>query len=66
MTEATMSKKQNILRTVQSLPDETTIEEAMERLLLLFKIEKGCYQADRGETVSHSEAEQRMEKWLIR
>ena len=64
MMEATMSKKQNILRTVQNLPDETTIEEAMERLLLLFKIKKGCYQADRGERVSHSEAEQRMEKWL--
>lgn len=62
--EATISKKQNILRTVQSLPDETTIEEAMECLLLLFKIEKGCYQADTGETVSHSEAEQRMKKWL--
>ena len=58
------SEKQNILRTVRSLPEDTSIEEAMERLFLLLKIEKGCNQADSGKTVSHMEAEKRMKKWL--
>lgn len=58
------SEKQNILRTVQSLPEDTSIEEAMERLFFLFKVEKGCNEADSGKTVSHIEAEKRMEKWL--
>jgi len=62
--QAIISEKQNILKTVQSLPDDTSIEEAMERLYLLFKIEKGCRQADSGKTVSHAEAEKRMKKWL--
>lgn len=61
---ATISGKQNILKTVQGLPDNTSIEEAMERLYLLFKVEKGCNQADLGKTVSHAEAEKRMKKWL--
>jgi predicted transcriptional regulator len=58
------SEKQNILRAVQSLPEDTSIEEAMERLFFLFKVEKGCNEADSGKTVSHIEAEKRMEKWL--
>ena len=58
------SEKQNILRTVQSLPEDTSIEEAMERLFFLFKVEKGCNEADSGKTVSHIEAEKRMGKWL--
>lgn len=62
--EATISEKQNILKAVQALPDNTSIEEAIERLFLLFKIEKGCNQADSGKTVSHAEAEKRMKKWL--
>jgi len=59
-----ISEKQNILKTVQGLPDNTSIEEAMERLYLLFKIEKGCHQGDSGKTVSHAEAGKRLKKWL--
>ncbi|HCE45055.1 MAG TPA: hypothetical protein DET40_16060 [Lentisphaeria bacterium] len=61
---AVTSEKRNILKAVQGLPEDTSIEEAMERLFLLFKIEKGCKQADSGKTVSHAEAEKRMEEWL--
>ena len=41
-----------------------SIEDAMERLLLLYKIEMGIQQADQGKTVSHDEAKHRMRKWL--
>ena len=60
----TTSIKNNILEAVQNLPEETTIEEAMERLLVLSKIEKGIEQADSGKTISHHKAEERMGKWL--
>ena len=40
------------------------IEDAMERLLLLYKIEKGVEQAAQGRTVSHDEAKHRLGKWL--
>ena len=56
--------KQTILNVIQQLPEQTSVEDAMERLLLLTKIDKGCGDADEGRTVSHAEAEQRLEKWL--
>lgn len=62
--EATISRKQSILHTVQTLPEDASIEEAMERLYLLLKVENGCLQADSGQTVSHSEARTRMAQWL--
>ena len=58
------SEKQNIIETMKNLPEETSIEDAMERLYLLAKLEKGIKQADNGLTISHSEAKQRMGKWL--
>ncbi len=58
------NEKQNILETVKGLPEETSIEEAMERLYLLSKIEKGCKEAEKGQVYSHFEAKQRMNKWL--
>jgi len=64
--QSIISEKQNILKTVQGLPANASIEEAMDRLYLLFKIEKGCHQADSGKTVSHAEAEKRMKKMAER
>jgi predicted transcriptional regulator len=41
---------------VENLPPDATVEEAMERLYLLAKIEHGLEQAEAGETVTHEEA----------
>lgn len=53
-----------VMEAVRSLPDDAPIEEAMERLLVLAKIEKGIKQADARETASHDEVKQRLAKWL--
>lgn len=55
------TKMENIIR---ELPEDAGIEDAMEKLFLLYKIEKGIEQADAGLTVSHEEAKQRLRKWL--
>jgi predicted transcriptional regulator len=49
---------------VQGLPEDASIEDAMERLFFLSKIEKGIQQADSGQTFSHAEVRERMAKWL--
>lgn len=59
-----MTTKEMVLQSVKQLPDNASIEDAMERLLLLAKIEKGIRQADAGKTVSHSQVKERMRKWL--
>lgn len=54
MTTGTV--KQKILQVVQGLPDTATIEDAIERLCFLAKVEEGLRQSDAGETVPHTEA----------
>jgi len=56
--------KEKIIHAVEELPSDAGIEEAMERLYLLYKIEKGIREADEGRVVSHEEARNRMKKWL--
>lgn len=51
--------KQRILDTVQSLPNDATIEDAMEKLYFLAKVERGVQQADRGEGIPHGEIKKR-------
>ena len=52
--------KKKILKVVEQLPDDATIEDAIERLYFLAKIEKGIREADAGMTVSHDEAKKRL------
>ena len=46
--------KTEIVRVIQDLPDDATVEDAMERLYFLAKIERGLEQSE-GETISHEE-----------
>ena len=57
-------EKEKTQKVIQNLPDDVHIEDAMQRLCLLHKVEKGCQQADAGQTVSHEEAKRQLKKWL--
>jgi len=59
-----MTIKEKMIKAVQALPDDASVEDAMERLLFLAKIEKGLQQADAGKTVSHEQVKEKMAKWL--
>jgi predicted transcriptional regulator len=59
-----MQAKQQMLKAIEELPDDAGIEEALDRLYLLYKIERGLRQADRGELLAQEEVRERMAKWL--
>lgn len=59
-----MGPKQRILKAIEELPDNAGIEDALDRLYLLYKVERGLRQADGGELISQEEVRQRMAKWL--
>ncbi len=59
-----MTTKEKVLQAVQTLPDDASIEDAMERLFLLAKIERGIQQADAGELIPHEKVKERMARWL--
>jgi predicted transcriptional regulator len=59
-----METKQQILKAIEELPDDARVEDALDQLYLLYKVEKGLNQADRGELISQEEVRKRMAKWL--
>jgi predicted transcriptional regulator len=59
-----MTTKEKVIDVVGDLPDDASIEDAMERLLFLAKVERGIRQADAGQTVPHAQVRERMAKWL--
>ena len=60
----TLTTKDQMLKAIQELPTDATIEDAIERLYLLYKIQRGVSDADSGQKVSPQEARQRMARWL--
>jgi len=62
--EGVLETKQQILKAIEDLPDDATVEDALERLYLLYKVDKGIKQADSGELLSQEGARQRMARWL--
>ena len=59
-----METKEHILKAIEDLPDDASVEDALDRLYLLYKIDKGIKQADNGELITQTEARERMVKWL--
>ena len=60
MSQATTKAK--IVRAVEELPEDATIEDAIERLLFLHKVEVGLKQAEEGKTVPLDEVEARLKR----
>ena len=54
------SAKEKVREVVEALPPDATIEDAIERLYFLAKVERGLAAADRGDVVSHEEAKRRL------
>ena len=52
--------KERVLDVVRDLPDDATVEDAMEPLYYLAKVEEGLRQADAGQTISHEKAKRRI------
>lgn len=56
--------KDKIVEAITELPEEASIDDAIERLIFLKKIEIGLHQADTGQTMSTDEAKKKLQKWL--
>ena len=52
--------KQKILEAIEKLPADATLEDAIERLIFLAKIERGLTELDAGQGINHAEAKRRL------
>ena len=53
------TEKQRAIDAIKGLPDQATIEDAIERLCFIAKIEEGLRQSDAGQLVRHEEVRKR-------
>jgi hypothetical protein len=57
-------KKAKVLDAIHQLPDEFNLEDLVERLLFIEKVEAGINEAKEGKTISLKEARDRYnQKW---
>ncbi len=59
-----MASKDDMIRLIQDLPSDASVEDAIEGLYLLARIELGLDQAEAGQKVSQEEARTRLAQWL--
>ncbi|MBI4498275.1 MAG: hypothetical protein HY689_10285 [Chloroflexi bacterium] len=60
-----MITKDQIIKAMETLPEGATIEDALDRLYLLYKIERGLADVEAGRTVSQEEARRRASQWQL-
>ncbi len=59
-----MLTKEILKEQIERFPDEFTIDELVEKLILIEKIETGNKQSERGNVISEQEMENEIEKWF--
>lgn len=57
---ASSSPKQKVLEAIEKLPADATLEDAIERLVLLAKIERGLAELESVRGIDHREAKRRL------
>ncbi len=59
-----MLTKEKVLSTISKLPESFSLDDLVERMIILEKIEKGRKDSDEGNVISEKELEEKMEEWL--
>ena len=59
-----MLTKDKIKRTIDTLPDNFTIEDVIEELIVIDKIEQGLKDVEEGNVYTTDEVKKKLAKWL--
>ena len=57
--------KQEVIKMIQDLPDEVSLEDIMAELYFMLQVDAGMNELDEGMGIPHEEVEKRISKWLI-
>ncbi len=58
-----MLTKEKVNRTINNLPDKFTIDELIDKLIFMEKIEEGLQQSEEGKVVSNEDLKVIIDKW---
>ena len=56
-------KRDKAIETIKELPNEFDLDDLIERLVFVEKVEKGLKQLDEGKTITHDEVNKITKKW---
>ena len=59
-----MITKERLIQVINGMPEEINIEEVIEELVFISKIEQGLYDVESGRILNDSVVAEKMEKWL--
>ena len=59
-----MLTKTNVIKAITGLPDHFSIDDLVDKMILLDKIEKGINQADNGKVISDKDLDKKIDGWL--
>ena len=52
--------RERMIEAIRELPEDASVDDAIERLVFLAKVEEGLAQLDRGEGIPHNEVKRRL------
>lgn len=56
-------KRDKVIEAVQDFPPEFELEDLIEKLIFIEKVEKGLIQIEEGKTVSHDKVKEIVSEW---
>lgn len=59
-----MITKETILATLEEMPERFTVDEFLDRLIFLNKIEEGLEDVRKGRVYTTTQARRKLKKWL--
>lgn len=59
-----MLTKSNVIKTISNFPDNFTLDELVEKLIFMDKVERGLEQSLANNVFSEEEAKKKLSKWL--
>jgi hypothetical protein len=60
-----MTTKDRVINGIKNLPDTVDIDDILDQIMLVEKIEKGVDQSSQNQVVSDDELDKRLGKWLV-
>ena len=58
-----MLTKSQVINSIKEMPDQFSIDDLMDKLILIQKIESGLQQSKKGEVYSTKEAKEMLKQW---
>ncbi|MBI5407090.1 MAG: hypothetical protein A3G93_03720 [Nitrospinae bacterium RIFCSPLOWO2_12_FULL_45_22] len=58
--------KEQVIHMIQSLPEDSTIDDIMAELYFKLQVDAGLKELDEGKGIPHEEVKKRMSRWLTK